>query len=107
MGKIPGVNHLHAIIPSVYRDDYLTGLRVLTRQGHANPLIEVLDFAQKYTAAIAFPNYDRVLATLRATNAMETPQLDLELQVPSHSCAVGSAIRTCAHVHSSAAASLL
>lgn len=70
------------LIPTVFRDDYLTGLRVLTRQGHADPLIEVLDFAQKYTAAIDFSDYDQALATLRATNAMEAPRLDLKLRMP-------------------------
>jgi len=70
------------VIPTVFRDDYLTGLRVLTRQGHAAPFIEVLDFAQKYTAAIDFSDYDKALTTLRATNAMEAPRPDLKLQMP-------------------------
>lgn len=70
------------LIPTVFRDDYLTGLRVLTRQGHAEPFIAVLDFAQKYTAAIDFSDYDHALATLRATNAMEAPRSDLKLLMP-------------------------
>ena len=70
------------LIPTVFRDDYLTGLRVLTRQGHADPFIEVLDFAQKYTAAIDFSDYDRALATLRATHAMEVPRPDVRLRMP-------------------------
>jgi hypothetical protein len=70
------------LVPTVFRDDYLTGLRVLTRQGHADPFIEVLDFAQKYTAAIDFSNYDYALATLRATNATDAPRRDLKLRMP-------------------------
>ena len=70
------------LIPTVFRDDYLTGLRVLTRQGHADPFIEVLDFAQKYTAAIDFSDYDRALTTLRATHAMEVPRPDVKLRMP-------------------------
>jgi hypothetical protein len=49
------------LIPIVYRDDYLTGLRVLTRQGGPEPLIRVLDFAHRCTAAtsrlMALPSY--------------------------------------------------
>ncbi len=59
------------IIPSVYRDEYLTGLRVLTRQNHPLPFVQVLDFAQGYTAAVDFSDYDGAVATLQATNALD------------------------------------
>ena len=70
------------LIPIVYRDDYLTGLRVLTRQGRPEPLIQVLDFAHRYTAAIDFSNYDQALAALRATNALDDPQPNIKLLMP-------------------------
>lgn len=71
------------IIPSVFRDEYLTGLRVLTRQNHPLPFFQTLDFAQRYTAAIDFSDYDRAVATLRATNAFEDPRPELRLHMPS------------------------
>lgn len=70
------------LIPIVFRADYLTGLRVLTRQGHPDRFIGVLDYAQRYTAAIDFSNYDGALATLRATSALEEPRPDLKLLMP-------------------------
>jgi len=70
------------LIPSVYRDEYLTGLRVLTRQNHPLPFIQTLDFAQRYTAAIDCSDYDKAVSTLRATNAFEDPQPDLRLRMP-------------------------
>jgi hypothetical protein len=70
------------LIPSVYRDEYLTGLRVLTRQDHPDPLLQVLDFAQRYTAAIDWSDYDRAVATLRATHAFDDPRPDLRLRMP-------------------------
>ena len=70
------------LIPIVYRDDYLTGLRVLTRQGRAEPLIQVLDFAHRYTAAIDFSDYENALAALRATNALEDSRPDVRLIMP-------------------------
>jgi hypothetical protein len=70
------------LIPSVYRDEYLTGLRVLTRQNHPLPLLQVLDFAQRYTAAVDFSNYDRAVATLRDSNALDDPSSELRLRLP-------------------------
>ena len=70
------------LIPSVYRDEYLTGLRVLTRQGHPDPFLKALDFAQEYTASVGFSDYDRAVAVLRATNAFEDPRPDLRLRLP-------------------------
>jgi hypothetical protein len=40
------------VIPIAYRDNYLQGLRALSRNGNPRPLIRVLDFAQEYAAAI-------------------------------------------------------
>lgn len=70
------------LIPSVYRDEYLTGLRVLTRQNHPLPFLQILDFAQRYTAAVDFSEYDKAVSTLRATNAFEDPRPDLRLRIP-------------------------
>ncbi|MFL5493023.1 MAG: Fic family protein [Gemmatimonadales bacterium] len=71
------------LIPTVYRDEYLTGLRVHTRQGHPNPLIKTLDFAQEYAARIDFSDYDRALAVLRETGAFEEPRSDARLRLPA------------------------
>jgi fido (protein-threonine AMPylation protein) len=70
------------LIPTVYREDYLTGLRVLTRQDHAAPLLAMLDFAQRYTAAIDFATYDGAVRTLAATHAFEEPRPDVRLRMP-------------------------
>jgi Fic/DOC family len=40
------------VIPLCYRDNYLQGLRALSRDGNPTPLIRILDFAQEYAAAI-------------------------------------------------------
>jgi hypothetical protein len=70
------------IIPIVFRDEYVTGLRVLTRQDDPAPFLAVLDFAQRYCAAIDFTEYDRAVALLRATNAFEDPAPDVKLRLP-------------------------
>ena len=71
------------LIPTVYRDEYVTGLRVHTRQGHPDPLIKTLDFAQEYAARIAFSDYDRALDVLRETGAFEEPKEGVRLRLPA------------------------
>ena len=70
------------LIPTVYRDEYVTGLRVHTRQGHPDPLIKTLDFAQEYVARIDFSDYDRALGVLRETGAFQEPRADVRLGLP-------------------------
>ena len=51
------------IVPTVYRAEYLSALKALSQSGWPEPLIRVLDFAQKWTAAV---NWQSVTQTQRA-----------------------------------------
>lgn len=74
------------IIPTVYRDDYLQGLRNLTRQSHPDTLIAVLEYAQRWTAAIDWSEFTRAEQQLTACHAFERPRSDVKLVMPpSHS----------------------
>ena len=57
--------------PSSFRGDYLTGLRLMSRQAHPDVYLEVLDYAQQYTRRIDFSTYERALAMLKDTGAFE------------------------------------
>ena len=59
------------IIPTAYRTDYLGALRVFSHNGHANPLIRMLDVAQSYTHQIDWGTLERARAVLAATNAFD------------------------------------
>ena len=50
--ELGAVGEQRIVIPIVYRDNYLQGLRALSRNANPQPLIRVLDFAQAYAAAI-------------------------------------------------------
>lgn len=63
------------VIPIVYRDDYLQGLRALSRNGNPQPLIRVLDFAQAYAAAIEWSDLETAERMLERTNAFLTPDV--------------------------------
>jgi len=57
------------IIPTIYRDHYLSALKALSQSGKSTPLIRVLDFAQKYTGSIRWDDFDQAWAELQATHA--------------------------------------
>jgi hypothetical protein len=57
------------IIPAVYRDSYIQALRNLSRDKHASTVVEMLDFAQRFTASLDFSSLPHALAQLTASNA--------------------------------------
>jgi hypothetical protein len=71
------------IIPTVFRDDYLGGLRRLTRHSDASVLIKTLRYGHDYTARIDFTSLDHATETLYATNAFNEPDSSERLQMPS------------------------
>lgn len=65
------------IIPNVFRDDYLTSLKALSHTGRTDPFPRTLDFAQRYTAAIRWDEFDTARYELDATNGfLETNEAD-------------------------------
>jgi len=61
------------LIPLSYREDYLGGLRALSRGGDPRPLIKVLDFAQRYAAVINWSEFREARRMLEETNAFVPP----------------------------------
>jgi hypothetical protein len=61
------------VIPPVYRDDYLGGLRALSRSGDPRPLHRVLAFAQDFARRIDWSDYDVARTVLTDNNALLTP----------------------------------
>ncbi|MGY4386312.1 Fic family protein [Pedobacter sp. UYP24] len=59
------------IIPSVFREDYLGGLRLLTRKQEPDTYIRMLQRAQLFSATIHGKDMDQILDLLKASNAFE------------------------------------
>ena len=70
------------LVPTVYRDDYLGGLRALSRQDHPMPFILMLDQAQRFTASVRWDDYATALGDLRAANALAVPEEGVRLRIP-------------------------
>ena len=71
------------IVPTVSRDDYLGGLRRMTRRDDPSVLIKTLRHAHDYTAQIDFSDLKRATETLQATNAFREPDSDHRLALPA------------------------
>lgn len=70
------------LVPIIVRDEYIAGLRAITREGYVQTLVEVLSFGQRLTAAVDFSSYQGALATLRAVNALEEPRPGIRAKMP-------------------------
>lgn len=84
---LSAVDEQRIVIPLVYRDEYLQGLRALSRSGNPQPLIRALDYAQGYAAAIDWSDLARAEEELERTNALVPPDLAAErgvrLRIPA------------------------
>jgi hypothetical protein len=60
------------LIPTAFRIDYIGGLRRLSRNDDPHPLIQVLDFAQRFTAAIDFTDVTSAQAVLQRCGAFDS-----------------------------------
>jgi len=64
-------NEMKIIIPTVYRSNYLSALKAISQNGILEPIVRVLDFAQRYTKHIDWSDFDRAKNILTETNAFE------------------------------------
>jgi hypothetical protein len=64
-------NEMKIIIPTVYRSNYLSALKAISQNGILEPIVRVLDFAQKYTKHIDWSDFDHAKNMLTETNAFE------------------------------------
>lgn len=85
--ELVAADQARIIIPTIFRNNYLTALKALTHYAEALPLIRALDFAQKYTSLIHWNNYKKAKKMLQETHAFADPnQADftgIRLTLPS------------------------
>jgi fido (protein-threonine AMPylation protein) len=69
--ELVAADQIRIIIPTIFRNNYITALKVMTHQNRPDPLIRSLDFAQKYTGLIDWSDFDKAHTILQATHAFE------------------------------------
>jgi hypothetical protein len=71
--ELASVGEQRIIIPTIYRNNYISALKGISQNGLTTPIVRMLDFAQKYTGAVAWDNFDNALDTLTKTHAFIDP----------------------------------
>lgn len=79
------------IVPTAFRDDYLDGLRLLSRQNRPEVLIKAMWYAHDFTAGVDFTDYTQMKAPLTEANAFEEPTSSNRLRVLGRAPAPGAA----------------
>ncbi len=67
--ELSAADEWRIIIPTVFRDNYLQALKVLSQNDKPEPLIRALDFAQRYTASIPWESFEKAQDKLQQSNA--------------------------------------
>lgn len=73
------VNRSRIIIPTLFREEYLDCLRVLTRQGKPGPFITAMQKIQQWSAEFDYTDLDRVISKMQACNAFEKSRKQYQL----------------------------
>ncbi len=71
------------IVPTLFREEYLDCLRVLTRDGHSEPFIAAMVKIQRWTAAFDYEDLDGAIASMQACNAFEKSRTQFKLLFPA------------------------
>lgn len=71
------------IIPSVFRGEYLSGLRRMSSEGDPSPFIRQMEYAQLFISRIDFGDKDLAIAALKECNAFEKPESNIRLKMPT------------------------
>jgi hypothetical protein len=70
------------LVPTVFRSNYLSGLKALSQNGVTATLVRSLDFLQRYALAIDFSTYEGARSQLEATHAFTDAEEGVRLELP-------------------------
>jgi Fic family protein len=70
------------IIPSVFRGEYLSGLRRMTNESDPGAFIKQMRYVQEFVAGIDFSDKDRAIESMRSCNAFARPEDNVKLRMP-------------------------
>ncbi|MFA7503885.1 MAG: Fic family protein [Burkholderiaceae bacterium] len=59
------------IVPTLWREEYLDTLRVLSREGNPQPFVDAMQRIHEWTAAFDYEDLDAVIELMRTCNAFE------------------------------------
>lgn len=72
-GELVAAGEARIVIPTVFRDSYISALKAMSLNGSPDPLIRVLDYAQRWTSAIDWTSIETTELELVNCNAFLDP----------------------------------
>lgn len=63
------------VIPTIYRNNYLSSLKAISQNAITPPFIRTLDYAQKWTSAVEWENVKAAQKILQSCNAFLSPAM--------------------------------
>ena len=76
------VSSCRIIVPTLFREEYLDCLRVLTREGNPRPFLDMMQWIHQWTAGFDYANLDKAIAAMEACHAFERSRIQYELLFP-------------------------
>jgi len=76
------VNACRIIIPTLYREEYMDCLRVLSREGDPAPFVTAMQKIQDWSASFDYEDLDGVIDSMKACNAFEQSLVQYRLLTP-------------------------
>jgi hypothetical protein len=80
--ELSAVGACRIIVPTLFREEYLDSLRVLSRQGEATAFITAMQKIHRWTAAFSYHDLDATIARMAACNAFERSPVQFKLLTP-------------------------
>lgn len=77
------VNSCRIIVPTLFREEYLDCLRVLTRNGDPKPILDAMQNIHAWTANFGYEDLDAVIELMESCHAFEKSRVMYELLTPS------------------------
>lgn len=77
------VKSCRIIIPTLFREEYMDCLRVLTRTGEPKPFLDAMQKIHQWTAAFDYDDLDSVIAVLESCHAFEKSLAQFKLLTPT------------------------
>lgn len=84
--ELVAVGEQRIIIPTIYRENYLSALKAISNRNSAEPFIRMLDFAQRFSRAVDWTDFHRAESDLKSASAFmssaEAEELGVRLRMP-------------------------
>lgn len=77
------MNSCRIIIPTLFREEYLDCLRLLTREANPKPFLDAMQWIHRWTASFDYADLDKTIEEMTACNAFEKSRNLHKLLFPS------------------------